>query len=162
MIVEDNTDMKLGLNPIDHEQWEMVSFMVDSGASETVANSASFVGFETVETSATGTKYSTAGQGGPVVTNRGEKVIEVMDNNGAMSFMKVQMCDNMDPKKYLASVSRINQAGHKVVFDSPENGSYIENKETGNKTWLRQESGVFFLDLWVSPESIFGRQGGAK
>ena len=81
------------------------------------------------------------------MTNKGEKVIEVMDNSWAMSFMKVQMCDNMDPKKYLASVSRINQAGHRVVFDDPESGSYIENKTTGAKTWLRQESGVFYLDL---------------
>jgi hypothetical protein len=140
----------------------MVSFLVDSGASETVANSASFAGFEAIETSATGTKYSSAAEGGPEITNAGEKRIEVMDQNGNLSFMKVQMCDNLHSKKFLASVSRINQTGHRVVFDDPASGSYIENKMTGNKTWLRQESGVFYLDLWISPESIFGRQGGAR
>ena len=133
--------------------------MVDSGASETVANSAKFAGFDTAETSATGTEYSSAGNGGPSITNVGEKRIEVMDANGTMSFMKVQMCDNLNPKKFLASVSRMNQAGHRVVFDDPENGSFIENKATGTRTWLRQEGGVFFLDLWVSPESTFHRQG---
>eukprot|EP00974_Lingulodinium_polyedra_P113959 11033073-Lingulodinium_polyedra.AAC.1 len=82
-----------------------------------------------------------------------------MDENGTMSYMRVQMCDNLNPKKFLASVSRINQAGHRVVFDDPQSGSYIENKVTGMKTWLRQEGGVFFLDLWVCPDSSFGRQG---
>ena len=83
-----------------------------------------------------------------------------MDEKGTMSFMRVQMCDNLNPKKFLASVSRMNQAGHRVVFDNPENGSYLENKTTGVKTWLRQEGGVFYFDLWVSPTSLFGRQGG--
>ena len=142
-----------------HQEWEKVSFMVDSGASETVTNSAKFVSFETAETSATGTEYSCAGSGGLSIVNAGEKRIEVMDENGVMSFMKVQMCENLNPKKFLASVSRINQAGHRVVFDDPVSGSYIENKTTGKRTWLRQESGVFFLDLWIAPEPTFGRQG---
>ena len=85
-----------------------------------------------------------------------------MDDNGTLSVMKVQMCENLHPKKFLASVSRINQTGHGVVFDDPSVGSYIENKTSRPKTWLRQEAGVFYLDLWVRPESIFGRQGGAQ
>ena len=147
------------LNPIHNQEWEKVSFMVDSGASETVANSAKFVAFETVETSASGTEYSCAGNGGPSIMNVGEKRIEVVDESGNYSFMKVQVCDNLNPKKFLASVSRINQAGHRVVFDDPSSGSYIENKLTGARRWLRQEGGVFFLDLWVVPEPTFGRQG---
>ena len=79
-----------------------------------------------------------------------------------MSFMKIQMCDNLDTNKFLASVSRINQAGHRVVFDDPRQGSYIESKSNGSKTFLRQESGVFYLDLWINPDSIFARQGVAR
>ena len=137
----------------------MVSFMVDSGASETVANDKTFEGFVVTPTSATGTQYSSASSGGPTIENMGEKVVEVMDSNGAMNFMKVQMCSNLNPKKYLASVSRINQAGHVVVFDTPDCGSFIQNKRSGVKTWLRQEGGVFYLDLWVKPNSGFTRQG---
>ena len=81
-----------------------------------------------------------------------------MDDNGTRSYMKVQMCENLNEKKLLASVSRITQAGHRVVFDVPEEGSYIENKKTGVKTWLRQEAGVYYLDLWICPSSTFGRQ----
>ena len=147
------------LNRFEQTDWEKVSFTVDSGASETVANSAKFVGFDAYETSATGTQYSSAGCGGPSIVNTGEKRIEVMNENGEMNYMKVQMCDNLNTKKLLASVSRLNQAGHRVVFDEPQSGSYIENKATGKKTWLRQEGGVFYLDLWVNPEPSFGRQG---
>ena len=46
-----------------------------------------------------------------------------------------------------------------MAFDSPDNGSFIQNKATGVKTWLRQESGVFYLDLWVCPKSVFARPG---
>ena len=53
----------------------------------------------------------------------------------------------------------MNQAGHRVVFDDVESGSYIENNATGIKTWLKQEGGVFFLDLWISPVSNFQWQG---
>ena len=58
--------------------------------------------------------------------------------NGVESYMKVQMCDKLNPKKFLASVSRLSQVGHRDVFDDPISGSYIENNSTGVKTWLRQ------------------------
>ena len=56
----------------------------------------------------------------------------------------------MLPKK-LASVNRMVSTGHRVVFDSPEVGSYIENKESGKKIKLRQNNGVCLLDMWVAP-----------
>jgi hypothetical protein len=158
-LLADNENQQMHLNPMSKGDWEKVSFMVDSGASETVANEEMFEGFPLSETSSTGTEYSSACNGGPSIKNAGEKVIEVMNGNGEMNFMKVQMCSNLNPRKFLASVSRISQAGHRVVFDVPEEGSYIENKITGVKTWLRQEGGVYYLDLWVSPASTFGRPG---
>ena len=99
-----------------------------------------------------------------MIKNAREKRIEVITANGVESYMKVQMCDNLNPKKFLASVSRLSQAGHRVVFDDPISGSYLENKSTGVKTWLRQAGGVYFLDLWVKPSPsstspIFRRPG---
>ena len=122
--------------------------MVDSGASEIVVCSNMFIGYDTVETSATGTECSSAGSGGAVIKSAGGKRIEVITANGVESYMKVQMCDNSNPKKFLASVS----------------GSYIENKSTRVKTWLRQAGGVYLLDLWVKPSPfstspIFRRPG---
>ena len=139
-----------GLNPIHNPEWVKISFMIDSGASETVASSDKF--------SASGTEYSSAAEGGGAITNVGEKVIEVMDVSGCMSYMKVQMCEGLHGRKMLASLSRLIQAGHRLVFDTPDCGSYIECKTTGRRRWLRQENGVFYLDLWVKPVH-FGRQG---
>ena len=136
--------------------------MTDSGASETVANSENFEGIECTATSATGTRYSAASAGGPSIINAGEKTLEVKDNNGTIKFMKVQMCDNLSKTKYLAFVSRICQAGHRVVFDEVADGSYIEDKKTGYRTWLRQENGVYYLDLWVKTSPVFVRQGSSK
>ena len=66
--------------------------------------------------------------------------------------------------KILASVSRLVEAGNRVVFDSPEVGSYIENVKDGKRTFLRQTNGVYFLDVWVPPfikknEVDFHRRG---
>ena len=116
-----------------------------------------FSEYPLVKTTANGTEYSSAAEGGVAITNVGEKVIEVMDVSGCMSYMKVQMCEGLHGRKMLASVSRLNQAGHKLVFDTPDCGSYMECKTTGIRRWLRQENGVFDLDLWVKPVHLTGR-----
>jgi len=133
--------------------------MVDSGASETVAHDGAFGNSPIIPTTSTGTEYSSAAKGGPAITNMGEKAVDVMDSNGLIWNMKIQMCSNLNEKKYLASVSRINQAGQSVHFDTPDVGSYIQSKKTGAITWLRQESGVFYLDVWVRKASVFMRPG---
>ena len=51
--------------------------------------------------------------------------------------------------KPLASVKKICQAGHRVIFD--EEGSYIVNKRTGEVNALREEDGNYMLDMWVMP-----------
>ena len=158
-LLENQPDDRGMLNPMTQWDWNKVSFMVDSGASETVANDEEFPEFELVETTASGTEYSSACNGGPVITNMGEKVIEVMDANGDMAFMKVQMCRDLNKKKLLASVSRITQAGHMVSFRPPTMGSFIQNVKSGKKIWLRQEGGVYYLDLWINKAQTFGRPG---
>ena len=51
--------------------------------------------------------------------------------------------------KPLGSVKRICAAGHRVVFD--EDGSYTENKTTGEINMLREDNGNYMLDMWVVP-----------
>ena len=51
--------------------------------------------------------------------------------------------------KPLGSVKRICAAGHRVVFE--EDGSYIENKTTGEVNMLREDNGNYMLDMWVVP-----------
>ena len=59
--------------------------------------------------------------------------------------------------KALASVSKIVGNGNAVVFDSE--GSYILNKQSGDVTWLREENGVYLLDMQVAPASWTPEQG---
>ena len=56
-------------------------------------------------------------------------------------------------KKALGSVSQMVKNGNKLVSDQDSSGkdtSYIQNKGTNEKIWLRQENGVYVLDLMVA------------
>ena len=58
-------------------------------------------------------------------------------------------CQAAAVSKPLGSVRRICAAGHCTVFD--EDGSYIENKTTGEINMLREDNGNYMLDMWVVP-----------
>ena len=50
-------------------------------------------------------------------------------------------------------------SGNRVVFDTDDGGydiSYIENKKTRDKVWLRRENGVYVLDMMVAPPNFDG------
>ena len=61
------------------------------------------------------------------------------------------------------SVSKIVNNGNKVVFDA--DGSYIENKWSKDRLCLREDNGVYVLDMLVASsnanniEQGFGRPG---
>ena len=58
--------------------------------------------------------------------------------------MVLQLCD---VNHGLLSVSKAVAAGNRVVFD--DQNSYIENKASGEKTWLKAEGGMYTLKMWV-------------
>ena len=60
--------------------------------------------------------------------------------------------------KPLGSVYQFCKAGNRVVFD--EGNSYIQNKETGLKTKIHEENGVYNMHLWV-PKGVH-KTGGIK
>ena len=59
------------------------------------------------------------------------------------------------------SVKKICKIGQRVVFD--EEGSYVENKWTGERIKVSEEDGEYVLDVWVKTgeekEATFGGQG---
>ena len=86
----------------------------------------------------------------------------MLTREGQWKNLKFQVCDVTRP---LASVSKIVDAGHTVVF-APDwkGGSYIMNIQTKEKTWLLQRDGVFVLDAKIAPAQwqarpSFGGQG---
>ena len=130
------------------KEWEKITILVDSGATENVTNKNTMKGYKILKNSASesGLTYTTAN--GKEIPNLGEKVVVVATSDGTNKSIKFQICD---VTKCLASVSRIVEAGHRVIFDIPEAGSFIENRRTGERTYLRQERGLYLLDAWVMP-----------
>jgi len=88
----------------------------------------------------------------------GKKALRGYTNEGSEIGIGLQVAD---VKKALGSVRRMCEAGNRVVFD--DEGSYIENKGTGERVTLTKERGSYILSLWVpkkSQEQPFSRQGG--
>ena len=92
------------------------------------------------------------------IANEGEKKMTIWTEDSQPRLLTMQVCD---VNKALMSVSKVSRAGHRVVFD--DDYSYIENKMTGERTTLKQENGVYTLEVWVQPHGSygqgFGRQG---
>ena len=142
--------------------------MIDSGASETVASQDKFPSYPLVETTASGTTYTSAAKKqAEDIVNIGQKYVLVVDDEGTESWAKFQMCKGLGQNRIWGSVSRLVQAGHGVVFRSPDVGSYSQNNMSGYRTHLRQHNGSYYLDLWVKklpqgaaqPIEGFTRQG---
>ena len=64
---------------------------------------------------------------------------------------KLTPVEEMEKKMAEATVAikagKATAAGNRVIFDS--DGSYIENKASGEKTWLKEKGGMYVLRLWV-------------
>ena len=63
--------------------------------------------------------------------------------------------------KALGSVSQMVDGGNRVTFDLDAHGrdiSCIENKQTGERIWLRRENGVYVLDMLVGPPNQASEQ----
>ena len=87
---------------------------------------------------------------GTPIRNKGEKVITMVTREGTWLDTKFQMCNVTRP---LASVSRIVEKGHSVVFNPSwdTRGSYILNHETREKLWLTAKGGIYVLETKVAP-----------
>ena len=72
---------------------------------------------------------------GSSIKNEGEKVVSMITNKERWRNLTFQVCDVTRP---LASVSKIVEAGHSVVFNPAhyQSGSYMQNHKTGEKMWL--------------------------
>ena len=123
--------------------------IVDSGASATV------VGEEMVKAVAASNvrpdvKYEVAD--GSHIPHLGEKQFSAVTEDGLLRKMSVHVTE---VNKALLSVSRIVNAGNRVVFDS--DGSYIEHKISGEWTPLEDKGGLYAIKMWIPREqsSVF-------
>ena len=137
------------VNAVQDNEWEEIELAVDSGASETVIGEDMLTSVATKEGPASrrGVQYEVAN--GVRIPNLGEKHFQGFTEEGMPRNLKAQVCD---VNKALLSVSKLVQMGNKVVFDGE--GSYIEDKPTGERLWLREQGGMYMLKLWVKCEGF--------
>ncbi len=134
-----------GLNSAaETEEWEKIDLYVDSGATETVISSEMVSSVEAREGKAQkmGVKYEVAN--GVRIPNLGEKEFVGVSEEGLVKTVTAQVCA---VNKALLSVKKVTKSGNRVVFD--EDGSYVENKQTGERMWLEEKNGMYVLSMWV-------------
>ena len=84
-----------------------------------------------------------SGQWGQHPQSGGERFVG-NTQEGVSRLYTAQVCD---VNKCLLSVSKVVGAGNKVVFDSE--GSYIEDKTTGEWMTLSDQHGMYMLKVWT-------------
>jgi hypothetical protein len=135
--------------------WKRLSVAVDSGAAETVIPYNEVGDYPVMPTEASRSGLNYASATGDPIPNLGEQRLPLCTQEGTLRSMTFQAAP---VSRALGSVMRMCRTGHKCVFD--DEGSYIENKSTGEINWLREEDGNYMLDVWVVPseQAGFGRQ----
>jgi len=137
--------------------WKKVRFIVDSGAGETVMNKDELPGVPIVPSAGSkrGQHYITASD--ERIPNEGEQKFLAkvaawnraengrwMKKEDVNKGVKVQIADISHP---LMAVKSLCLANHRVVFD--EEGSYAQNKETGEIIEIAEDKGEYVLEMWV-------------
>ena len=132
------------------DRWEEIEFALDSGATETVLGEDMLRSVETKEGAASrrGVEYEIAT--GELIPNLGEKRFQAVSQEGVTRNITAQVCD---VNKALMSVKKVMKAGNRVVFD--EDGTYVEDKITGERIWAKDEGGMFMVKLWVNRKAGF-------
>ena len=101
-----------------------------------------------IETDASRNGLNYASATNQPIPNLGEQRLPLCTAEGSLRTMTFQATPVSKP---LGSVKRMTACGHRVVFD--EDGSYIQNKQTGEINMLYEENGNFMMDLWIMPKN---------
>ena len=133
-----------GLNTIEEGEHEELDMAVDSAATETVVNDNMVRSARTEEGEGARRGVEDEVANGVHIPNEGEKKFVAETEEGVKRKLCAQVCD---VNKALLSVRRVMAAGNRVVFDS--DGSFIEDKSTGERMWMREERGLFMTKLWI-------------
>ena len=132
-------------------QWEVMTSVVDSGATITVVSPETGRGYAVIEGEAAkkGTEYEIAN--GDSIPNLGEKKMAVMTREGSLRGFSTQVAD---VSRNLQSVRQLIASGHAVCFGlGPDSSSHIiVNKVSGEVNHMRDDGVNYLQDLWVVPE----------
>ena len=138
------------------KKWKRISIAVDSGACDSVIGPEDLPAYSSFikETKDSKNGHDFISASGDTIPNHGELSIPMFTRESTTRTMTFQAAGVAKP---LGSVKKMIMAHHRVVFD--EEGSYIENKVTGEVNALREEEGNFMLDVWVPPPNVAREAG---
>ena len=132
-------------------KWVKVPVAVDSGATANVTPKDIF-SVEIIPTPQSMANDNFYGADGGTIKNHGKQIAKGKSDSKDPMNITVEF-DVADVSRPLGSVSKLVKKRHRVVFDDPI--SFIQNKVTGKKIDLREQGGLYFLDLWVQvPEYL--------
>ena len=132
---------------VEKPKWEPLTFLVDSGASDTVMSPTQVPSAKLKPSagSPVGLEYEVAN--GESINNLGEKTLAVVPHGGQnLRALKVQYAEVHGG---LLSVAQCVDNRNTVVFD--RSGSYILDNQTGEKTMMVREGNIFNLRAWAKP-----------
>ena len=135
---------------------DWVDIAVDSGAAESVLPEEWIKEYPLLQTDRSQQAvFATAS--GEKIQNRGERQPVIRTAEGHVRGMRFQ-CTRV--KRPLASITRMAEANHTVVFDSA--GSYIVNKSNGEVTTMRPKNGLFVIEAQIMQPPVCNEQGFAR
>ena len=70
---------------------------------------------------------------------------------GIAKHIKAQVCE---VNKALLSVKKVVDTRSRVTFD--QDGSFIEDRRTGQRMYLQEKQGMYVLKVWTRGESTSG------
>ena len=86
---------------------------------------------------------------GEVIPNLGQKRIFAVTEEGIEKKLILQVCD---VNQGLFSASKLAASGNRLIIDV--DGSFVENKVSGQKTWLEKLDAMYILKLWVYRDQV--------
>ena len=142
------------LNAVGGSQEDGLWITVDYGASENVISELAAPEFVTKPSEGSKRRIKYIAANGSIMTNKGEKEVKVVTEEGHRCMLRMQVTD---VKKPLMSVSRICDAGHKVVF-TPAGGEIVHLK-SGQTTKFHRIDNVYRLKVGLAKNADFAGPG---
>ena len=124
-------------------EWERVVLTVDSGASDIVVPPHVARNLPLLHSPKVGVEYEVANGG--VIVNLGERraTVKIKMNSDASFIMSFQVVEDHKP---LLVVSRLVEAGHKVLFDNVDPHILLSTGERVGPTCV---GGAYEIEVWI-------------
>ena len=136
--------------------WKYVKGVMDSGATDSVIHPSECEEYEIQESPGSKAGQNWTSASGGVIPNLGQKILDVVTEDGIESQVKYQAAD---VSRTLNSITEICDAGGEegqyVIFSKW--GGTVYNPTLKRQTPFEREGGIYTMGMWVKPKLGFTR-----